>query len=110
MDSWEFEKAWKNGLWNCFESVSFDLVKEDSIREKTFKWWGKVADLQTSKESINVYLLSKLHKGHPDLTKIIKKKLGKIKYGNVNVELITEIEAEKFAKRIKREIEQHEKD
>lgn len=108
MDSWEFEKAWKNGVWNCFETVSFDLVKEDSIREKTFKWWGKVADLQTSKDPIHLYLLSKLPKGYPGLTKIIKKKLGMVKYGkNITVELISENDAEKFAKRIKKEIDEH---
>ncbi len=108
MDSWEFEKAWKNGVWNCFETVSFDLVKEDSIREKTYKWWGKVADLQTSKDPVHVYLLSKLPKGYPELTRIIKKKLGKVKPGkNVTVELVSENDAEKIAKRIKKEIEEH---
>jgi hypothetical protein len=108
MDSWDFEKAWKNGVWNCFETVSFDLVKEDSIREKTFKWWGKVADLGTAREPVRLYLLSKLPKDHPQLTKIIKKKLGTVNpINNVTVELVTEKDAEKFARRIKKEIEEH---
>jgi hypothetical protein len=111
MDSWLFEHAWKNGAWNCFEAVSFDLVKEDSIREKTFKWWGKVADLQSSGEKIHLYLLSKMPSEYPELKKTIKKKLGESNYGkNLTVELISEKEAEKFAKRIKKEIESHESD
>lgn len=108
MDTWEFERAWKNGAWNCFEAVSFDLVKEDSIRDKTFKWWGKISDLQSSKDEIHLYLLSKLPREHPELTKIIKKKLDKAQFGDhVKVELVTEKNAEKFARRIKKEIEEH---
>jgi Protein of unknown function (DUF3037) len=108
MDSWEFEKAWKNGVWNCFETVSFDLVKADSIREKTYKWWGKLSDLKTSEEPIHVYLLSKLPVGYPELSNIIKKKLNNAEHGkNVTIELVSEKDAEKFAKRIKKEIEQH---
>lgn len=108
MDSWQFDHAWKNGVWNCFETVSFDLMKEDSIREKTFKWWGKVADLQSSNEKIHLYLLSKMPSEYPDLKRTIKKKLGEGDYGeNLTVELISEKDAERFAKRIKKEIEDH---
>jgi hypothetical protein len=108
LDTWEFEKAWKNGVWNCFETVSFDLVKEESIKDKTYKWWGKVDELRSTNEPIHVYLLSKLPSQHPELKKFIKKKLGNIKHGkNITVELVSEMDAEKFAKRIKKEIEQH---
>lgn len=110
MDSWQFDHAWKNGAWNCFETVSFDLVKEDSIREKTFKWWGKIADLQTSGEKIHLYLLSKMPSEYPELKKTIKRKLGESNYGkNLKVELISEKEAEQFAKRIRKEIAEHDK-
>lgn len=108
LDTWEFEKAWKNGVWNCFESVSFDLVKEDSIKDKAYKWWGKVDELRTINEPIHVYLLSKFSSQHPELNKFIKKKLGNIKIRkHVTVELVSERDAEKFAKRIKKEIEEH---
>jgi hypothetical protein len=108
MDSWEFEKAWKNGVWNCFETVSFDLVKEDSIKDKAYKWWGKIDELKSSNEPIHVYLLSKLPSQHPELKSFIKKKLGKVVVGNkITVELISELDAEKFAKKIKKEIDTH---
>lgn len=108
MDSWEFEKAWKNGIWNCFETISFDLVKEDSIKEKTYKWWGKIAELQTSKEPIHLYLLSKMPTAHPELKRFIKKKLGKIEHENITIELISDAGAERFAKKIQKEIRDHE--
>jgi len=108
LDTWQFEKAWKNGVWNCFETVSFDLVKEESIKDKAYKWWGKVDELRTSEEPIHVYLLSKLPSQHPELKKFIKKKLGNIRLNSkVSVELISDDAAEKFSRRIKKEIEEN---
>lgn len=110
LDSWEFEKAWKNGDWNCFETISFDLVKEESIKDKAYKWSGKLEELKTSKEPLHVYLLSKLPSHHPKLDNFIRKKLGNIKLENkVTVELVSGNDAEKFARKIKKEIDQHNK-
>jgi hypothetical protein len=109
LDTWEFDKAWKNGVWNLFETVSFDLVKEDSIKDKAYKWWGKIDELQTTKEPIHIFLLSKLPSHHPELSKFIKKKLGKVSPNNmVTIELVLENDAEKFAKRIHKQIQNHE--
>lgn len=36
-DELEFDKAWKNGVWNCFEPVSFNLTKPDTIKDKVYK-------------------------------------------------------------------------
>ncbi len=108
LDTWEFEKAWKNGDWNCFETISFDLVKEESIKDKAYKWSGKLEELKTSKEPLHVYLLSKLPAHHPELNNFIKKKLGDMKLENkVTVELISGDNAEKFARKIKKEIDKH---
>lgn len=108
MDTWEFDKAWKNGVWNCFETISFDLLKSDSIKDKVYKWSGKINELQTSKEPIHVFLLSKFPDEHPELKSFINKKLGKIEFSNnVTIELITENDVDKFAKKLKKQIEEH---
>jgi hypothetical protein len=108
LDTWEFDKAWKNGVWNCFETISFDLLKSESIKDKVYKWSGKINELQTSKEPIHVFLLSKLPEEHRELESFILKKLGKIKFSNnVTIELIYEGNVEKFAKKFKKQIENH---
>ncbi|MBL7701520.1 MAG: DUF3037 domain-containing protein [Ferruginibacter sp.] len=108
LDTWEFDKAWKNGVWNCFETVSFDLLKSESIKDKVYKWSGKINELQTSKEPIHVYLLTKLPVEHQELDNFIKRKLGKIEFNNnVTVELVSEENAEKLAKKFQKQIEQH---
>jgi len=40
-----FDKAYKNGRWNCFETISFNLVKPESIKNKVYKWAGKLEEL-----------------------------------------------------------------
>lgn len=108
LDTWTFDKAWKNGVWNCFETISFDLVKSESIKDKVYKWSGKVNELQTSKEPIHVFLLSKFPEEHRELDTFIKRKLGKIQFPNdITIELISEDNVEKFAKKIKKQIEEH---
>src|ERR1700722_9081650 len=59
-DELEFDKAWKNGAWNCFETVSFNLTRPDAIKNKVYKWVGKLDELNSSKEEMHIYLLSVL--------------------------------------------------
>ncbi|SFN18735.1 Protein of unknown function [Chitinophaga sp. YR627] len=108
-DKLEFDKAWKNGKWNCFEPVSFDLSKTDSIKNKVYKWAGKIDELKTSREPMHLYLLSVFPKEENDLKQFIWDKLGKFKDGQIEVDLITKDNIVNFAKKIKEEIEQHEK-
>ena len=35
-----FQHAWKNGRWNVYEPVSFDLVDADGIKTKAREWLG----------------------------------------------------------------------
>lgn len=36
-----FPQAWKNGVWNVYETLSFDLQSPESIEEKAERWLGK---------------------------------------------------------------------
>jgi hypothetical protein len=109
LDNWKFEKAWKNGVWNCFESISFDLVKEESIKDKVYKWAGRIDELQSSKEPFNLYLLSKLPTQHRKMKSFINKKIGKIQFANnVKIELIFEDKVEIVVGEIKQKIDKHE--
>ncbi len=105
-DELEFDHAWKNGKWNCFETVSFKLSRPDAIKNKVYKWVGKMEELSSSKEPINLYLLSVLP-DNDQLRKFVEKKLGKKNVDHSSIQLITENEVEKLAKKFQKEMEVH---
>lgn len=39
-DEVEFEHAWKNGKWHCYQPLSFDPATVDSIQERPARWVG----------------------------------------------------------------------
>jgi hypothetical protein len=105
-DEIEFQHAWKNGLWNCLEPVSFDLSSPDSIREKAHRWLGQVMSIRDSSEPFKLYLLV----GEPQqeaLRPAFEKAVGIL--GNLPVpnEIIREPDAEGFSVRLAEEIETH---
>jgi hypothetical protein len=106
-DELEFEKAWKNGAWNCFETVSFNLTRPDAIKNKVYKWVGKLDELNSSSEAMHIYLLSVLPHEHPELDKFITKKIKEKATKNIKIDLVSENEIEIVAKRIKKEIDKH---
>jgi hypothetical protein len=105
-DSLQFERAWKNGTWNCFETVSFNLTRKDAVKNKVYKWVGKLDELKTSDEPVNLYLLSVLPKSE-DLKLFIDRKLNNKDFDRSTVTVITEDEAEVLARKFQREIEAH---
>jgi hypothetical protein len=38
-----FKHAWKNGQWQVYEPVSFDLADADGIKSKAREWLGHLA-------------------------------------------------------------------
>lgn len=108
-DTIQFDKTWKNGVWNCFESVSFDLKKEETIKNKIYRWSGVLNELENASEKINLYFLTALPSNKDKkLTKFIKDTFNEEKYKTIKVELITEKDAEKLTKTFKEKIESHE--
>ena len=67
-DTINFDKAWKNGVWNCYQALSLDLKTEDSIKSKVYKWSGIIRELETAEEKIHLYFLTSNPKEHEELT------------------------------------------
>ncbi|ACT92612.1 DUF3037 domain-containing protein [Dyadobacter fermentans] len=105
-DSFQFDKAWKNEIWHCYLPVSFDLQNVENIRSKVYKWAGKLAELATSSESIDLTLLTSVPRRHLELNSFIQEKLT-LKSAEINVRLVSETEAESFARRLIREMDEH---
>ena len=53
----EFPLAWKNGVWNASEAVSFDLADSGDIVEKANRWLGRTVSLRESKEPFKLHFL-----------------------------------------------------
>jgi hypothetical protein len=105
-DTIDFDKAWKNGVWNCYQALSFDLKKADSIKGKVYKWSGVLKELETSKEEMKLYFLTTTPKvDDHDLRNFIKSTLTDIHTNNIEVSVITEEDAEKFAAKVRRDME-----
>jgi hypothetical protein len=100
---YEFEHAWKNGRWNLYEPISFDLLKESDIREKANKWLGRAMCLRESPESFKLTLLlgapqsDRLRDAFQHAENILNKM-------NVDKEIVREQEADAFARELESQL------
>ena len=56
-DEIEFKHAWKNGVWHCYEALSFDLANADSIRDKARRWSGHLFSVSDTSEQFKPFFL-----------------------------------------------------
>lgn len=52
-----FPQAWKNGVWNVYQPLSFDLKQGESIRNKALRWDSLTRILGDSDEKPKIHLL-----------------------------------------------------
>lgn len=109
-DVLEFDRAWKNGHWNCFETVSFNLNHIDTIKNKVYKWVGKLDELNVAKEPLHIYLLSVMPNDHPELELFINKKLQGKSTKHTHVEIVKEENVDAFTDKIKLQMDKHYQD
>jgi hypothetical protein len=106
---YEFEHAWKNGLWRVYEPVSFDLLEARSILDKANRWVGRAASLADSNEKFKMFILlgepsqSGLKAAFTKAQNILNKMAG-------DHEFVKESEAEAFADEVASEIREHRTD
>lgn len=95
-----FPQAWKNGVWNVYQPLSFDLKQAESIRNKALRWDSLTRILSESKDKPKIHLLLGTPSGEQKKDYANAKKiLGSSKLAT----LIEEDEAADFA----RELEDH---
>lgn len=103
----QFDKAWKNGVWNCYQTLSFDLKRTDSIKSKVYKWSGILNELENSTESLHLYFLTISPKKNKTIKKFIEDTLNR-QGKSLQVSIVSEQHAASFANSVKTEIENHE--
>lgn len=52
-----FPQAWKNGVWNVYQPLSFDLKRSENIKAKAFHWESLTRFLAESPERPRIHLL-----------------------------------------------------
>ena len=104
-DSVKFEHAWKNGAWNCYEPLSFDLSSDASIKEKAHRWLGQVSSIKDAYEGFKVYFLV----GKPsdvDLSDAYEQAVSILRKAPSSA-VVEESRAEEFSKTVAQAIEEH---
>ena len=104
----EFPYAWKNEVWHCYEPVTFDLKKADSVKNKVYKWVGRLDELRTAEEPLTLQLLAALPTDDPELMAFILDKLDNKVFGSATVSIVKQQEAEQFTQQVQKEIIEHE--
>ena len=100
--SHEFENAWKNGKWNVYQTLSFDLIKPEDIRQKAYRWHAEAGFLSQSPEAHQLHFLlgepqgGRNERAYSDARKILA--------SFQKVTLVEEDEAEDFGNSLEKEI------
>jgi hypothetical protein len=100
----EFPLAWKNGVWNACDAVSFDLIEPGDIIEKANKWMGRATNLSESAEKFRLILLV----GEPrriELDKIVATAEHIIRKAPLEVVTVRERDAQRLAEMVAKDIE-----
>ena len=106
-DALEFQHAWKNGVWHCYEALSFDLADADGIKRKARQWMGHLTAVRDAPDKFKPYFIvgaptnAKLMPAYRDALAILKK-------SPVETEVFPESEADKLVALIEAELAAHE--
>lgn len=106
MDEIQFSHAVKNGAWHCLEPVNFNMRQKARVKEKVYKWAGKVAELQSADEELTIYFLSVMPKD-AQLRAFIEKQLAGKKGKLLDVRIVDEHMAEETAHALAEVLDSH---
>jgi len=57
IESVEFDHAWKNGAWHCYQPISFDLSSDHGIWEKAHRWAGTLVALSDVSQTFKPFFV-----------------------------------------------------
>jgi hypothetical protein len=106
LDCVEFDHAWKNGAWHCYQPVSFDLISPENIRQKAARWAGHMLALKDSDEDFVPYFFVGKPE-NPALSEAYRDAIEILKLSPTRTEVIEESEVTQFVDRIEDSIRHH---
>ncbi len=105
-DLFDFDQAWKNEIWHCYQPLSLEMQSKDTLKDKVYKWAGKLQELENAQEPLDLSFMLSLPVQYADLQGFIYEKL-KHNTSTLNVKIYTENEAEELAKTVAKEMAAH---
>lgn len=105
-DAVDFDHAWKNGKWHCFQPLSFDLTTADGIQEKAARWVGHMVGLNGAEEQFQPYFIV----GEPSdaaLTSAYERAIDFIRAAPLNPEIVPEKEMDALANDLADKVHAH---
>lgn len=106
-DSIAFDLAWKNERWHCYSPVTFNMRKTESIKNKVYRWRGKLSELSTSEEPVEVHLLVSLP-ADDTLRDFVFEMLEHQNEGQAQLSIVKPEDAPQFSQQLKVDLENHE--
>jgi len=102
-DDLDFEVAYKNGIWHCIETISFDLTGEAAIREKAHKRAGELVGIADAATAFKVYFV--LGKpSNPELQEAFEKAKGILNNLVVSKEIFDEAQEDVLVSKLNEQI------
>ncbi len=105
-DAVEFDYAWKNGKWHCFQPLSFDLTTAEGIQEKAARWVGHMVGLKQAEEEFQPYFIV----GEPSDTALAtayERAIDFIRAAPLNPEIVSEKEMDGLANDLADKVHAH---
>lgn len=104
-----FSHAWKNHQWHCMETVSFDLMQPQSIKDKAHSWLGRMTSIRDTQEKFRVYYLVG-EPQHEASRRAFDQALNVLHKTPVPHEIVREHEAASFAESMAGQIAAHDEE
>lgn len=108
VDQVEFDHAWKNGAWNCYQPLSFDLSSSENIREKAARWAGHMLALSDSEELFRPHFIVG-PPSNPQLELAYEQALALLKRSPGTPEVVEESEAAILVDRMEDQLRAHDR-
>lgn len=108
-DEVAFTHAWKNHQWHCLETVSFDLMQPQSIKDKAHSWLGRMTSIRDAQEKFRIYyLVGQPHNESSE--RAFEQALNVLHKTPVPHEIVREHEAASFAETMAGQIAAHDEE
>ena len=108
-DEVAFSHAWKNHQWHCLETVSFDLMQPQSIKDKAHSWLGRMTSIREAPEEFRIYYLVG-EPQHESSQRAFDQALNVLHKTPVPHEIVREHEAASFAGSMAAKMEKHDQE
>lgn len=106
VDTVDFDFAWKNGAWHCYQPLSFDLASGENIRDKAAKWSGHMTGVSRAEERVRPYFIVGAP-ADPALEIDYRRAIELLKASSLQPEVFEEGEAESLVRMIESEVISH---